>query len=115
MVYMCIQELMPATVKYIKAQDAAISNLIGMFIMFISVYYLHGMLPHSHTPLYDTSSSSSSTVLCERTSPVSATLGSGNTPLAPSVIEVLCSFDRWKCARCRNFLICILGPSTSFP
>lgn len=51
---MCIRELMPATVKYIKASDASISNVIGMFIMFLSVYYLHGMLPHSHTPLYDT-------------------------------------------------------------
>lgn len=58
MVYMCIRELMPATVKYIKASDASISNIIGMFVMFLSVYYLHGMLPHSHAPLYDTGAGS---------------------------------------------------------
>jgi len=55
MVYMCIRELMPATVKYIKPSAASLSNVLGMFIMFLSVYYLHGMLPHSHTPLYATS------------------------------------------------------------
>jgi len=52
MVYMSIRELMPATLKHIKAGPASISFLIGMFFMFLSVYYLHGMLPHSHTPLY---------------------------------------------------------------
>lgn len=52
MVFMCISELMPATVKYIKASSAATSNILGMFVMFVSIYYLHGMLPHSHEPLY---------------------------------------------------------------
>lgn len=51
MVYMCIRELTPATLKYIKASDASLSYILGMFIMFLSVYYLHGMLPHSHEPL----------------------------------------------------------------
>jgi ZIP family zinc transporter len=60
MVFMVIRELMPATLKYIKASDASISNLIGMFVMFYSVYYLHGMLPHEHTPLYDTGASAAS-------------------------------------------------------
>lgn len=51
MVYMCTRELMPATYKYMKASSASISNLLGMFVMFLSVYYLHGMLPHDHAPL----------------------------------------------------------------
>jgi len=59
MVYMCIRELMPATYKYVKASSASISHILGMFVMFLSVYYLHGMLPHSHTPLYDTTPSPS--------------------------------------------------------
>jgi len=52
MVYMSIRELIPATLKYIKPGPAAISMIFGMAIICASVHYLHGMLPHSHTPLY---------------------------------------------------------------
>jgi len=52
MVYMSIRELMPATLNYIKPGKAAISFIFGMFLIFLSIYYLHGMLPHAHTPLY---------------------------------------------------------------
>jgi len=51
MVFMVIGELMPATFKYIKKGPAAVSFIFGMFVIFLSVYYLHGMLPHDHTPL----------------------------------------------------------------
>lgn len=52
MVYMCIRELIPATLKYIKAGPASTSFIFGMVVMCASIHYLHGMLPHSHTPLY---------------------------------------------------------------
>eukprot|EP01112_Ceratiomyxa_fruticulosa_P009563 TRINITY_DN2502_c0_g3_i1.p1 TRINITY_DN2502_c0_g3~~TRINITY_DN2502_c0_g3_i1.p1 ORF type:complete len:302 (-),score=33.57 TRINITY_DN2502_c0_g3_i1:110-1015(-) len=52
MVFMVVGELMPATFKYIKKGPATVSFIIGMFVIFLSVYYLHGMLPHDHTPLY---------------------------------------------------------------
>jgi len=52
MVYMSIRELMPATLKYIKPGPASVSFITGMAIICASIHYLHGMLPHSHTPLY---------------------------------------------------------------
>jgi len=44
MVYMCLMELIPATLKYIDPKAAMISNTIGMFAIFLSVHYLHEML-----------------------------------------------------------------------
>jgi len=61
MVYMSIRELLPATYKYIKPGPAGISFIIGMAMIGASVHYLHSMLPHSHAPLYPTSSSSFTT------------------------------------------------------
>jgi len=48
MVFMVISEIMPATFKYIKKGPATFSHMLGMFVIFLSIYYLHGMLPHSH-------------------------------------------------------------------
>ncbi|EGG20414.1 zinc/iron permease [Cavenderia fasciculata] len=46
MIFMAIKELIPATLKYIDVNGATISNFVGMFVIFLSIYYLHGMLPH---------------------------------------------------------------------
>ncbi|EFA79971.1 zinc/iron permease [Heterostelium album PN500] len=46
MLFMVVKELMPATLKYVDS--ATISNIIGMFAIFLSIYWLHGMLPHDH-------------------------------------------------------------------
>eukprot|EP01133_Synstelium_polycarpum_P014960 gene14960-17688_t len=48
MIFMVVKELMPATLKYTDVSTATYSNFIGMFAIFLSVYWLHGMLPHDH-------------------------------------------------------------------
>ncbi|GAM19689.1 hypothetical protein SAMD00019534_028640, partial [Acytostelium subglobosum LB1] len=48
MIFMAIKELMPATLKYVSVNAATVSNVIGMFVIFLSIYWLHGMLPHDH-------------------------------------------------------------------
>eukprot|EP01113_Clastostelium_recurvatum_P034922 TRINITY_DN4802_c0_g1_i1.p1 TRINITY_DN4802_c0_g1~~TRINITY_DN4802_c0_g1_i1.p1 ORF type:complete len:314 (-),score=82.61 TRINITY_DN4802_c0_g1_i1:36-977(-) len=59
MVFMVISELMPATLKYIKKGPASISNIIGMFVIFLSIHYLHGMLGHAHGHSHGPAASSS--------------------------------------------------------
>ncbi|PRP73493.1 hypothetical protein PROFUN_02502 [Planoprotostelium fungivorum] len=40
MVFLCLKELLPTTLKYIDAGEAVISHMVGMFIIFISVHLL---------------------------------------------------------------------------
>ncbi|KYQ94359.1 zinc/iron permease [Tieghemostelium lacteum] len=46
MVLVVIKELLPASFKYIDADSAVISNVIGMIFIAASIHILHSMLPH---------------------------------------------------------------------
>jgi len=48
MVFICFAELYPSTLKYISGSDAAISNILGMLVMFVSIYWLNKMGGHVH-------------------------------------------------------------------
>jgi len=41
MVFMCISELIPATLKYIEPKSAVRSHIAGMVFIFITVHFLH--------------------------------------------------------------------------
>jgi len=77
MVYMSIRELMPATLKYIKPGPAALSNIFGMAMIAASVHYLHGMLPHSHAPLYYVAPPTTSGVVENLATAAAAAIGGG--------------------------------------
>jgi ZIP family zinc transporter len=40
MIFICFRELIPCTLQYIEAKSAIISNIFGMFFIFLSVSYL---------------------------------------------------------------------------
>ena len=48
MVLVTIQELMPTALTYISPTQSAVSNMIGMALMAVSISWLHGQLPHDH-------------------------------------------------------------------
>jgi len=48
MIFMVIRELLPASLKYIRVNQAVVSNVFGMFFIFLSIYFLHSILPHDH-------------------------------------------------------------------
>eukprot|EP01132_Coremiostelium_polycephalum_P000651 gene651-806_t len=48
MVFMVIKELLPGSLRYIDVTQSAISNLVGMFFIFLSIFALHDVLGHGH-------------------------------------------------------------------
>ena len=47
MVYMCLKELTPQALKCLDPPSAMFSCTIGMFVIFLSVHFLHSVLGKS--------------------------------------------------------------------
>jgi len=44
MIFLCLKELIPVTLKYLEPREAMVSSIAGMFLIFLSVYFMNQML-----------------------------------------------------------------------